>query len=56
MFFHGSSAVQRGGFAYVLSKEDHPAAIMISNFKKIPIGKKNVAPFKDKIDRKWFTN
>ena len=42
MFFHGSSAVERGGFAYVLSNEDHPAAMMISNVKKIPIGKKHV--------------
>ena len=43
MFFHGSSAVERGGFAYVLSNEDHPAAMMISNVKKIPIGKKHAS-------------
>ena len=38
MMMHGSSASERGGFAYVLSEKDHPAAMMATNFRKIPMG------------------
>ena len=35
---HGSSAVEKGGFAYILSKKDHPAASMMANYRKMPTG------------------
>ena len=38
MFMFGSYSVERGGISYVLTKDDHPAAIMASDVRKIPMG------------------
>ena len=41
MFMFGSYAIERGGISYVLTKDDHPAAIMASDVRKIPMGTVN---------------